>query len=286
MNKIPCLYSIVQFSPFVETGEFANVGILIMAPEQGFFAFKLMGRRHSRVTHFFEQLESQVFRSTMNSLREELERAGKALRDVGFDRRRKTNDVEFAKRMFSEIVRPRETVIKFSEARAVLADVPGLKLEELYGHYVERDFVTRKYQEAVLERGMRKWLWQARIAERFIKHEVGNDEYHVTFPFVEKREERLLQAIKPLHLAQDQPSKILDHGGQWIFRINTLKRKNFLPEKVLLAVGGPQEVEGPRRKAYEEIVDTLKDTGVTVLPFFAKEQILEFVGDQPQSQIH
>lgn len=247
-------------------------------PEQGFFAFKLMGRRHSRVTHFFEQLESQVFRSTMNALREELERAGRVLRHSGFDRRRKTNDIEFAKRFFSEIIRPRETVIKFSETRAVLVDAPGVKLEELYGHYVERDFVTRKYQEAVLERGMRKWLWQARLAERFIKLEVGNDEYHVTFPFVEKRAERCLKAIKPLHLAQDQPSKILDHGGQWIFRINTLKRKNFLPEKVLFAVEGPKEDDGPRRKTYDEIVDTLRDTGVTVLPFFAKEQILDFVG--------
>jgi hypothetical protein len=284
MNKIPCLYSIVQFAPFVETGEFANVGILLIAPEQGFFSFKLMGRRHSRVTHFFEQLESQVFRSTMNALRDELERAGRALRQNGFDRRRKTNDIEFAKRFFSEIIRPRETVIKFSETRAVLVEAPAVKIEELYGHYVERDFVTRKYQEAVLERGMRKWLWQARIAERFTKLEVGNDDYHVTFPFVEKRAERLLNAIKPLHLAQDQPSKILDHGGQWIFRINTLKRKNILPEKVLLAVGGPMEA-GPRRKAYEEIVDTLKDTGVTVLPFFAKEQILDFVGVQTQSQM-
>jgi hypothetical protein len=278
MNKIPCLYSIVQFAPFVETGEFANVGILMIAPEQGFFAFKLMGRRHSRVTHFFEQLESHVFRSTMNALRDELERAGRVLRESDFDRRRKSNDIEFARRVFLDIIRPRETVIKFSEPRAVLVDDPGVKLEELYGHYVERDFVTRKYQEAVLERGMRKWLWQARIADRFTKLEVGNDEYHVTFPFVEKREERLLKAVKPLHLAQDQPSKILDHGGQWIFRLNTLKRKNFLPEKVLLAVGGPKEIDGPRRKAYDEIVDTLKDTGVTVLPFLAKEQILEFVG--------
>lgn len=285
MNKIPCLYSIVQFSPFVETGEFANVGILIMAPEQGYFAFKLMGRRHSRVTHFFEQLESQVFRATMNALRDELERAGKALQEGGFDRRRKSNDIEFAKRVFGEIIRPRESVIKFSDARAVMVDAPGIKLEELYGHYVERDFVTRKYQEAVLERGMRKWLWQARIAERFVKLEVGNDEYHVTFPFVEKREDRLLKAIKPLHLAQDQPSKILDHGGQWIFRINTLKRKHFLPEQVLLAVGGPQEVDGPRHKAYDEIVGTLQETGVTVLPFFAKEQILEFIGDRSRSQL-
>ena len=79
-NKIPCLYAVVHFAPFVETGEFANVGIIMMAPEQRYFGFKLMGRRHSRVTHFFEQLEAKVFRATMNTLREELDRAGGMLR--------------------------------------------------------------------------------------------------------------------------------------------------------------------------------------------------------------
>jgi hypothetical protein len=276
MNKTPCLYAVVRFAPFVETGEFANVGIVLMDPERRFFGFKLMGRRHARVTHFFEQLESQVFRATMNTLRDELERTRGLLRQHGFDKRLKSNDVDFAKRLFKEIVRPRETVVKFGELRAILAEEPGATLEELYGHYVERDFVTRKYQEAVLERGMRKWLWQAHIAERFTKLEVGNDEYHATFPFVEKRGELPVKAIKPLHLTHDQPSKILDHGGQWLFRIQALKRRNMLPDKVLFAVGGPAD-DGARGKAYNEIVDSLKATGVDVLPFSSKAQILDFV---------
>lgn len=275
MNKTPCLYAVVRFAPFVETGEFANVGIVMMAPEQRFFGFKLMGRRHARVTHFFEQMEPKVFRATMNTLREEMERAGGLLRQHGFDKRFKLNDVDFAKRLFTEIVRPRETVIKFSEPRAVLADEPGATLEELYGYYVERDFVTREYQEAVLERGVRKWLWQARIAERFTRLEVGNDEYHVAFPFVEKLGELPVKAIKPLRLDHDQPSKILDHGGQWLFRVQTLKRRKLLPEKVLFAVGGPTE-QGARGKAFAEIVGNLKDTGVDVLPFSDKAQILDF----------
>lgn len=275
MNKTPCLYAVVRFAPFVETGEFANVGIVMMAPEQRYFGFKLMGRRHARVTHFFEQMESKVFRATMNTLREEMERAGGLLRQHGFDKRFKSNDVDFAKRLFTEIVRPRETVIKFSEPRAVLADEPGATLEELYGYYVERDFVTREYQEAVLERGVRKWLWQAHIAERFTRLEVGNDEYHVAFPFVEKCGELPVKAIKPLRLDHDQPSKILDHGGQWLYRIQTLKQRNLLPENVLFTVSGPT-AHGAREKAYAEIVGNLKDAGAKVLPILDKAQILDF----------
>jgi hypothetical protein len=275
MKKIPCLYSIVRFAPFVETGEFANVGVIMIAPEQRFFDFKLLIQRHSRVTHFFEQLEPKVYRATMRNLREELTRVAGLLRQHGFDRRLKVNDVEFAKGLFTEIIRPRETVVKFGEPRAVLAEDMGATLDELYGFYVERNFVTREYQEAVLERGVRRWLYQARIVDRFARLEVGDEEYHVSFPFVERRDEQPVKAIKPLHLAHNQPSKILDHGGQWLFRVGQLKRRNLLPERMLFAVQGPT-ADGARERAYQEIVGSLRDTGATVLPYTDREHILQF----------
>jgi len=280
MNKIACLYAVVHFAPFVETGEFANVGIVMMAPNEAFFGFKLMGRRHSRVTQFFEQLDAKVFRETMAGFSEELERTRDLLKQHGFDKRLKHKDIDFAKRVFSDIVRPRETVIKFSESRAVLAEDAQAKLEELYGHYVERDFITREYQEAVLERGLRKWLWQAHAGERFTRLEIGNEDYHVVFPFVECRGDMPMKAIKPLNLAHPQPSKILDHGGQWLFRVQTLKRKHLLPQDVLFAVHAPGE-DGARGKACSEIVAELQEAGMRVLPIVNKAAIMEFVSTPP-----
>ncbi|MEK8090248.1 DUF3037 domain-containing protein [Thermithiobacillus plumbiphilus] len=275
MTRTPCLYSIVRFTPFVETGEFANVGIIMMAPEQRFFEFKLMVQRHARVTHFFEQLEAKVFLAAMRNLQKELNRVAGVLRRHGFDKRLKTNNVDFAKELFAEIVRPRETVIKFSEPRAILAGDMEETLTELYRHYVERSFVTREYQETVLERGMRQWLSQARIADRFNLVKVGDDEYHVNFPFVEQRGDRPVKAIKPLHLAHDQPTKIIEHGGQWVLRIQQLRKRRYLPDKVLFAVQGPRD-DGPKGRAYDEVVHGLQDTGVTVLPYTDKEDILAF----------
>lgn len=279
MNKTGCLYSIIRFAPFLETGEFANVGIVMMSPAQRYFGFKLMGLRHSRVTRFFDQLDAKVFRATMKTVREELDRAAVMLRQHGFDKRFKANDIDFARNLFAEIVRPRETVIMFSDPRMVLVTDPRSSLEELFGHYVERDFVTREYQEGVLERGVRQWFWQARIAERFTRLDVGNDDYHVPFPFVEKQGDLVVKAIKPLNLAQPQASKILDHGGQWLFRINTLKKRGLLPHKVLFAVGPPPLGGTPQMRAFEEIVGSLKETGVDVLPYAQKTKILEFAVD-------
>lgn len=126
--------------------------------------------------------------------------------------------------------------------------------------------MTREYQEAALERGMRKWLGQAKIGERFARVEVGNQEYRAAFPFVEKQDELVLKAIRPLHLNQPAPNKILDHGGQWLFRVQALKKRGLLPERVLFAVNGPTHND-PRVGAVREIVDSLQDIGVTVLPY-------------------
>lgn len=285
MTKTGCLYSIIRFAPFVETGEFANVGIVMMAPDERYFGFKIMGVRHSRVTRFFEQLDAKVFRATMNTMRTELERMAVLLRQHGFDKRFKSSDTAFAKHLFAEMIRPRETVVKFSEPRMVLVEDGRSSLEELYGHYVERDFVTREYQEGVLERGVRQWLWQARIAERFTKLDVGNDDYHAPFPFVEKQGDRVLKAIKPLNLAQPQASKILDHGGQWLFRVTALKKRGLLPCKVLFAVGPPPSAGTPQMRAFDEIVGSLKDTGMTVLPYSHKTEILEFAAGQAEKAV-
>ncbi len=69
MNKIACQYVIVRFAPYVETGEFANVGILMMAPRHGYFGFKLETRRHGRITRFFEELEPKLYREAPDAAR-------------------------------------------------------------------------------------------------------------------------------------------------------------------------------------------------------------------------
>jgi hypothetical protein len=275
MNKIPCIYSIVRFSPFIETGEFANVGVIMLAAQHRFFDFKLLIGRYGRVTRFFEQLEPKVYRATMLNLREELTRVQSLLRQHGFDRRMKTNDVEFAKGLFAEVIRRRETIVQFGDARAVLADDTQVKLKELFDYYVERNFVQKKSQEAKLESDVRKWLYRVQIGNRFVPHDLGDDEYHVTFPFVECDKERPIRAIKPLHLAHAKPSKILDHGGQWIWRVGQLARRNVPPDRLLFAVHGP-EFDGARTRAYDEIVGELANTGAHVVPYTDKERVLAF----------
>lgn len=276
MDKIACQYAIARFAPYVETGEFANVGILMLAPRLGYFGFKLETRYYRRITRFFEELEPKLYRETLQTLREELQRIRQLLKAHGFDVRKQVNDTDFARQIFSEVVRPRESIMRFSEPRVVLADEPEDKLRDLFEFYVERNFITREYKETVLEKKVRTWLGQAQIARCFQRMTVGDDQYHAVFPFVETVDNRPVKIIKPLHLAQDRPNKITDHGGTWLFRLNELRRRDKLPERVLFAVAGPGHADARRYQAFEEIAGRLAEAGVEVTDYGNRERVIEF----------
>jgi hypothetical protein len=136
-----CQYAIIRFMPFIETGEFANVGIVLLCPEQRFLDFRLLGRQ-DRIIRFFEGMDERVYTEAMKFLDEELSRVHSALGSSLFDGRQRQNDIQAAPALFRELVRPREGIMRFDAPRAVLADDPRAKLDELYGFYVERDFAT------------------------------------------------------------------------------------------------------------------------------------------------
>ncbi|HHL72549.1 MAG TPA: DUF3037 domain-containing protein [Bacteroidetes bacterium] len=276
MKKIACQYAIVRFAPFVETGEFANVGIVMMAQDSRYFGFELELKRYARITHFFEDVDARLYKKALYNVREELERIGDLLKAHGFDRRLKENDVDFAQRLFAELVRPRETIIRFGQVRTALADDPEKKLKELFAFYVERNFVTKKYQEELLlESGVRKLLYRIHVGDLFEKARVGDDTYHVNFPFVRAEKGRLVKIIKPLHLAHPEPTRIYEHGDAWIRRINRLKGKYLEPDRVLFTLAGPDE-DGNRLKAYSDIEQELQTIGVKTVPYANQDEIERF----------
>lgn len=261
--------------PFVETGEFANVGVILFAPNAQVFGFRLLGNRHARISNFFEQLDARVFRAAMRTFREEMERVQEMLRQFGADRGTPALDKAGALRLWTEIVKPRETMLRFGEPRVVLATDPQAKLLELYRFYVERNFATREYQEQVLERGVRACLREARLSDRFHPARVGNDEYHAQFPFVAGQEDMPDKVIKPLNLDYAEAARIIDHGGQWIVRVNALRKRNLLPGQVLFTVKGPEDLT-TRGRARKEVVDELSNSGVIVVPYDEVQSIVEF----------
>ncbi len=275
MSAIPCQYAIIRFSPFVETGEFANVGILLVAAKPPYFGFKLKDRRYARITQFFDDVQPRFYLGALAALRNELNRVREQFAENRFHATQTTVAATSVQEVFAEIIRPREAVIRFSAPRIVLADNPANQLETLFDHYVERNFVRKEYPEQALDQGLRHWLQKVQIADRFTEGKIGDKQYQATFPFIAHERQRPTKVIKPLHLAQDQSSKIIEHAGTWVFRLSELKKRGVLPRKVLFAVDGP-DADGDRTDAYLHATQMLEETGITVVPYDARNEIMDF----------
>ena len=140
MNAL-CLYAIVRFMPFVETEEFANVGVVLYSPSRRYFGFRVLTHDCARITRFFEHVDGPAFGRTMVDLQGELDRVAGSF---------PTLDAGAGAALWGELIKPKSSQIRFSAERAVLADDPMAKLQELYGRYVERDLATPEAREQIL----------------------------------------------------------------------------------------------------------------------------------------
>lgn len=275
MKKFACQYALLRFRPFVETGEFANVGVVLMAPEARFFGFRLL-KKCGRITQFFHQLDRKVYLNGRALFQEELDRFAGELRRLALDGRKREADLTLARNLFAELVRQREAMLQFDEQRIALADDPKAKLDALYDHYVERNFVTKEYQERLLESTVRKLLFRAKVGADYQQHKVGNDDFAVNFPFVAMAEGRAERVIKPLYLAQGDSTKLINHGGLWVDKVRRLRKRNALPEDVLFPVTAPTP-NSRQYEAFEEIREDLLGAKVQVVPANDENLILQFV---------
>ena len=274
MTKFACQYALLRFRPFAETGEFANVGIVLLAPDARFFGFRLL-KKYGRITQFFKELDRKVYLNGRELFKEELDRFAAQMRKLALDGRKAMPDARLAGDLFAELVRHRDAILQFDERRIVLAQDPKAKLQELYDYYVERNFVTKEYQERLLESSIRKLLWRAQVGESYRQEKIGDADFAVNFPFVRMRDGQADRIIKPLYLAQADTNKIYTHGGQWVEKIRRLRKHKALPESVLLPVTAPA-LQTRAHRAFAEIQDELLAQDVQVVTTADEQLILEF----------
>lgn len=272
MKKFACQYAIVRFLPYMETGEFANVGIVMLCPDADFFEFKLLARVR-RITAFFEELDAGIYRRAASDFKLELKR----IRNWLAQQPNQKMDVELARHLFGELTRQREAMMRFDNVRVVLADDPAQQLDELFGHYVERNFATKAYHERLLDKSVRKVLLEAKLNKKYQPETLGDiNTYHAKLPFVHRDGGRTVKAIKPLYLAHEDPAQIYDHGWAWLGKVAKLRALHLLPEQVLFPVQGPVEERGDRFDIFNEITEKMTSEDVWVVPTLQTQRIVEF----------
>lgn len=257
--KYICNYSILRFLPYPETGEFVNIGIVLIA-NNGDFRFKIEHKRQ-RVTSFFPTLDSKIFQRARREMNAELARLSGFLTN-------NRHDLESLLTTFKHLIHPRETMMRFSDPGTMAIANADTAVNDLFEHYVNHSFATKEYQETALEKQLGKLLSDSNMRQRYSERKLGTADYPVKFPFVLMRGEEPVQAIKPIHLGHDEPAKILEHGDAWVAKVRRLSSRGELADDTLFVAGPPESGKARLLKAYREISDELASyKGVRVVSY-------------------
>lgn len=271
MKKVACRYAIIRFVPYAETGEFANVGIVLTCPQTGYFGFKLQTKKYARITAFFSELKGQIYRDAVRAIGTELERV--KLLSAQFDGPVRP---EAIRQTFMHLVHPREAIIRFGDARAILTENPEMELEQLFNHYVDHAFADSEYIEHTMAKRLHALLNSLKLEDPFRPARLGDDVVYANFPLVQKRFDQPSKVIKPFNLNQSEPNSIYAHGDIWIPRVRRLRQRGLLPANTLFTVACPPQADVKRYEASQEIVRGLQQEEIMVTQQSADDQILEF----------
>ena len=277
-KQLACHYSVLRFAPYPETDEFVNVGVVLACPAIGFLDFRRADlRRRGRVGKFFPELDSNIYTAAMQAWEDSI----RAYRNVAGDGQTLNEcDRQRQREVFKTLVRPRESILFYSETRVILSADPATTLDDIFGAYVERRFANvPEYQERIMCRRLEAVLRTADLLQRYRTNEkVGDDVYAVPFPFVKRAEDdaRPIQAIKALHLDRKDPTEIIRHADDWRAVVARLREFGTVPDELLFVLQGPDASHTAHGRAYDRVRLALDKDHIPHVAEDATAEILAF----------
>ncbi len=274
-----CNYSILRFLPYPETGEFVNIGVVLIA-SNGEFRYKIESKRQ-RVTQFFNKLDPQIYIRARKEVEQELARLSGF-----FSVHRDNQPIQLT--TFKSLIQARETMMRFSVPGTIAVNRIDEAVDSLFDHYVNLSFANKEYQEKILERQLGQLLASADLKQKYREHKLGTDIYPVKFPYVLLDSDEAVQALKPIHLGHDEPAKILEHGDAWLSKVRRLKKADALARDTLFIAAPPNRSKKKLYAAYTDIVNQLSDfDGVRVVSAdIAEQNILSEIRQGIPDSIH
>ncbi|MDO6719864.1 DUF3037 domain-containing protein [Psychrosphaera sp. 1_MG-2023] len=270
-NTVQCMYAVVRFMPFAETREFANVGIVVIAPKLGLYDFKLAPKSFNRVTHFFDDLDGVVYKHAIESFEPELQR----IRNHLVHNHVQGKDlVEY----FKEITRTRESVLHFGEIGTMLTDNINIVVDKLYERLIGRNFTeSKEYKEQQMLRVLKNKL-TAKLPSgvRYTKQKIQAGMFEITVPLVTRINESY-RIIKPLAFEQKNVLLAMEHGETWVGRLKKLIDSDVVQaDKALVAFEKPTKRKQEFMNVYEDVVGAVKHLGAQAEEYDDTQSIIHF----------
>jgi hypothetical protein len=252
--KTTYTYTVLRYVHDVTTGEFANVGVALYAPEAN-YASAVCRRTYARLSKMFPGLNGESLKSLIGYIQARFEECGMKFQSP-------QSELEFEKRPTSvmtiaqAILPPDDSSLQWSEPGGGITDNPMATLEKLYKRFVERydelpvqerrsdDDVWRKFKRNFETRRVLQYLQPKKIF-------VQDDE--VEFRYAWKNHQ--WHCLEPLSFDYAAPETITDKAHMWLGQVTSIKAASD-QFKVYFLLGEPQQDK--LKPAFEKAVSILR----------------------------
>ncbi|GMV92425.1 MAG: hypothetical protein AMXMBFR82_22030 [Candidatus Hydrogenedentota bacterium] len=248
--KTPYTYSVLRYVHDTTTGEFINVGVALLAPNERYVS-AICRPTYGRLTKTFPGMDGEAFKGLMRFIQSQFEEMGGHLcGDLPFDEAPKSI-MELA----HKVLPPDDSSLQWSPAGSGLTENPSQTLERLFERMVvaydekpqrevrSDDQVWHRYRRDLETRHVIRHLKPKRIA-------VEDDE--VEFRYAWKN--GIWHCLEPVSLDLALADSIRDKAHRWLGHISSVQNAAE-PFKIYFLLGQPQRAD--LQSAYKSAISIL-----------------------------
>jgi hypothetical protein len=242
------------------SGEFANVGVLLWAPESRFLGF-MASQKYSRLSQFFHGFQHQDHRQLLARIDTQFQKLGKELADAG--KLPFSEEPESARELALRVIPHDDAALQWSLSSGGLTESPASELDGLFQEAVARHYdsadESRRDDGAVYREVFSRAFESPAVKERMVPHEVSAPLASHVFPQAWKN--GVWNVYQPLSFDLKQGESIRNKALRWDSLTRILGASAEKP-RIHLLLGVPS---GEQRRDYVNAKDILASSRLATL---------------------
>jgi hypothetical protein len=239
---------VLRYVHDVVTGEFANIGVVLYAPEQRFLEARL-ATSYERLNAIFLKIDHLHFRALMRYMANRFEQLGSEIRD-GLA----IQPVNALSEIVKQVLPPDDSSLQWSQQGGGISDDPARVLDELYKRFVER-YIAGATQVSRTDEEIAKPFKAklGRLASKLSEKTIETKDYQYNFNFAWKND--IWHLYEPVSFDLVDPNSIREKAVRWFGRSGALQesREKF---KIHFLLGEPRQAG--TKQAFENALHLLQ----------------------------
>jgi hypothetical protein len=243
-------YVTLRYVHDVVTGEFANVGVVLYAPNQRFLGARF-STSYERLNAIFLNIDRAHYRALIRYLNGRFDEMGEELRDS-----LELLPLNAIKDLVRRALPEDDSSLQWSAAGGGLTDEPSATLQELFQRLVERYIRSAEHQsrsDEDIAKPFKAKLEKKHVAQRIQEKRIEAKDYQYEFRFAWKNS--IWHLYEPVSFDLVEPTSIVEKANRWLGRGVAL-HDSMEEFKIYFLLGEPKQPAA--RQAFEHARNLLE----------------------------